>query len=345
MSTDIRIIIDKFSNRSLNFFNVLKEFDERLLEYIEYYDIENDYYETIHKKIKKDDEFKFLYESFGFDFARVVLPALAINNEEIYIHTNSIASRLLSLGFNIPKDLGSYVYEDRKSSKGKVAFLVPHRDRYYVTPETINKIKKFLIKHQSDLEYNIFILNQEDNNLFNRGQLLNAGINLLDDSYSHFVPHDADIFPVLADFKKPNKTLFRVTDKNWSLSVVLTEDAKKVNGFPNNYWGWGYEDNEFENRFWFLEIPYEYRDFLYDEVSHEKANNNTIHLNNRNNFFNYALLNDENKISYINNNGLFSCPSEVLSKELIEENVYFVRIKTNDYLWWNQENGLSSLAE
>lgn len=153
--------------------------------------------------------------------------------------------------------------EDLNSSiKAKVAIIVPYRDQI----EENRKLQlKVFIKHFNNFlkdydSWKIFIIKQSfDNNKFNRGKLLNVGFNLSEkEGFNTFILHDVDLLPVKSMLKLyttyPEKpihigSLWKIkydypTFVGGAISVNIN-DYKKINGFPNIFWGWGGEDDAF----------------------------------------------------------------------------------------------------
>jgi len=299
---------------------IIREHNEKLLPYIKFLQ-----YENIPVEIKD------FYSSFGFNPNRMVFPWLQVNNNELYLHLNAISSRLNSLNFKLPKDLAAELNPVRTvhlHSK-KLAILIAHRGRRENLSQTLNKLQKYFKTQQPEIDYDIFVVEQFDENLFNKGQIFNAALNHIKDDYDYVLINDVDIFPVVADFRYPNVSLFRLTEKNWGASLLFMEDIIKVNGFSNNYWGWGYEDNDLEHRFWFLNIPFEPRDFIYDEINHPLAYTENIKNRNQQKMMSFVNMNSEEKIKQIQADGLSNFPSRIKKFEVIKDNIFLLKIVTN----------------
>lgn len=320
MMKQIKLYLHESEARSLRFLQVIKENDERLLPYITFLNNENIPVET-----------KESYALFGYDFARMVFPWLQVNDEEIYLHLNAISSRLNSLGFNLPKDLASKLNPVREihSYSKKLAVLVAHRGRQENLAQTLNRLQNYFKTQQPEVTHDIFVVEQFDDNLFNKGQIFNAVINHIKDDYDYVLINDVDIFPVVADFRYPNVSLFRLTEKNWGASLLFMDDIIKVNGFSNNYWGWGYEDNDLEHRFWFLNIPFEPRDFIYDEINHSLAYTENVKNRNQQKMMSFVNMNSEEKVKQIQADGLSNFPSRIKKFEVIKDNIFLFKIVTN----------------
>ncbi|KAG9263794.1 beta-1,4-galactosyltransferase 1-like [Astyanax mexicanus] len=144
----------------------------------------------------------------------------------------------------------------------KVAIIIPFRKRdehlkfwlYYLHP----------ILQRQQLDYGVYIINQDGDETFNRAKLLNVGYAeaLKEYGYECFVFSDVDLIPMddrntYKCFSQPrhlsvsmDKFGFRLPYNQYfgGVSSMSKEQFLKINGFPNNYWGWGGEDDDIFNR-------------------------------------------------------------------------------------------------
>ena len=108
-----------------------------------------------------------------------------------------------------------------------------------------------------DIEYEIIIVEQADDKPFNRGKLLNVGYKYaVDKECDYFVFHDVDMLPEDVDYSYSDKPLHLAThlqehdyettffDYFGGVTMFTKEDFKTINGFSNEYWGWGFEDDD-----------------------------------------------------------------------------------------------------
>ncbi|XP_051505136.1 beta-1,4-galactosyltransferase 1 isoform X2 [Myxocyprinus asiaticus] len=145
----------------------------------------------------------------------------------------------------------------------KVAMIIPFRNRdehlkfwlYYMHP----------ILQRQQLDYGVYVIIQDGDRAFNRAKLLNIGYAeaLKEYDYQCFVFSDVDLIPmddrnIYKCFNQPrhlsvsmDKFGFRLpyTQYFGGVSSLSKEQYLKINGFPNNYWGWGGEDDDIFNRF------------------------------------------------------------------------------------------------
>ncbi|NP_001016664.1 beta-1,4-galactosyltransferase 1 [Xenopus tropicalis] len=144
----------------------------------------------------------------------------------------------------------------------KVAIIIPFRNRdehlkywlYYMHP---------ILKRQQ-LDYGVYVINQDGDKTFNRAKLLNIGYveSLKDYAYDCFVFSDVDLIPMddrntYRCFNQPRHLSAAMDKFGFGLpynqffggvSALSKEQFLKINGFPNNYWGWGGEDDDIYNR-------------------------------------------------------------------------------------------------
>jgi len=137
--------------------------------------------------------------------------------------------------------------------------LVPYRDN--IEQDRAGQLKKF-VSHMARYhpDWTILVIEQsQDGQKFNRGALLNIGARVSKAEYVIF--HDVDLIPLAP--LVPYYTAFpeipihigaAYKGKYFGpgfigqvLSMSMT-DLRKINGFPNMFWGWGGEDDAMRNR-------------------------------------------------------------------------------------------------
>lgn len=135
----------------------------------------------------------------------------------------------------------------------RLAIIVPYRNRLNHAKIFIPYMQTYL-KMQGHSEYKILLVEQADNKPFNRGKLLNVGYNSVQADY--YVFHDIDMLPITADYSPclhpthlvSNATQFKdgIPYESYFGGVTMFPDADfmQINGFSNEYWGWGSEDDD-----------------------------------------------------------------------------------------------------
>ncbi|CAL9697868.1 unnamed protein product [Knipowitschia caucasica] len=148
------------------------------------------------------------------------------------------------------------------NSKHKVAVIISFRNRYEHLNYWLYYLHPILIRQQ--LDYGIFIINQDGDGIFNRAKLMNVGyaeaLKVYD--FECFVFSDIDLIPM------DDRNLYRCFDKPRHLAVAMDKfnfglpynsfyggvsslsknQYMKINGFSNTFWGWGGEDDDIFNR-------------------------------------------------------------------------------------------------
>ncbi|CAC5410841.1 Beta-1,4-galactosyltransferase 6,Beta-1,4-galactosyltransferase 5 [Mytilus coruscus] len=144
----------------------------------------------------------------------------------------------------------------------KTAVVVPIRDR---EPQLRIFLNNFIPRiYRQQLEFTIYVVEQTPGNLFNKGMLINTGFieAMKDMKYDCIVIHDVD---VLAE---DDRILYTCGDNPAQLSTKIqkygyripyersfggivifsTEQFEAINGYPNQFFGWGGEDDEVSSR-------------------------------------------------------------------------------------------------
>ncbi|XP_069886261.1 beta-1,4-galactosyltransferase 4 [Dipodomys merriami] len=156
---------------------------------------------------------------------------------------------------------GRYHPEECKALQ-KVAILIPHRNREKHLMYLLEHLHPFLRRQQ--LAYGIYIIHQAGTKKFNRAKLLNVGYleALKEENWDCFIFHDVDLVPendlnlyTCEDQPKHlvvgrNSTGYRLRYSGYfgGVTALSREQFFKVNGFSNNYWGWGGEDDDLRLR-------------------------------------------------------------------------------------------------
>lgn len=160
--------------------------------------------------------------------------------------------------------------QEGQNREWELSQFIPHMIKFMNNLIYLKKINKF----------HIYVIQQnQSQKKFNRGILLNIGAKLVHPSYDTLIFHDVDLLPQ-EDLNDPY-SLYPVkmpihiaacwksrygNSKNYFGGIVSfnRQQFEMINGFPNNFWGWGGED-----------------DVLYDRcknhgISVEKIHNGTI---------------------------------------------------------------------
>jgi hypothetical protein len=157
------------------------------------------------------------------------------------------------------------------SNQLKIAIIVPYRD-LHPAQKRAEHLKQFIAymgpfmekainQFNTNSSFHVFIVEQSPEHKFNRGALLNLGfIEASKQGYNVFIFHDVDLLPgeSIASYYVKNPEIPIHIARCWDrykgeeyLGGIISISGKNftnLNGYPNNYWGWGGEDDELRRR-------------------------------------------------------------------------------------------------
>ncbi|KAG8442093.1 hypothetical protein GDO86_011040 [Hymenochirus boettgeri] len=144
----------------------------------------------------------------------------------------------------------------------KVAVLIPFRNRHEHLPILFRHLIPMLQKQR--LEFAFYVIEQTGTQTFNRAMLFNIGFKeaLKDRKWDCVIFHDVDHIPendrnyygcgeMPRHFAaKLDKYMYILPYEEFfgGVSGLTVKQFKKINGFPNAFWGWGGEDDDLWNR-------------------------------------------------------------------------------------------------
>lgn len=164
--------------------------------------------------------------------------------------------------------------EGRSTPEHTLAVLMPYRGAGRVGD--LHSLCSRLPAHLEAIgvQYRLFLLNQVDALPFNRGALVNAAVRLMGETdglvlqrsgmpppvFDYLAIHDIDRFPVrngrggrvacdnataeYYSFPHPSPRVLHPSSFAGGVLVLQRAHFEAVNGFSNEYWGWGEEDND-----------------------------------------------------------------------------------------------------
>ncbi|XP_040360137.2 beta-1,4-N-acetylgalactosaminyltransferase bre-4 [Ixodes scapularis] len=143
-------------------------------------------------------------------------------------------------------------------ARHRVAILIPYRNREEHLRVFLYNMHQFLPRQQID--YGIFVIEQEGNGKFNRAKLLNVGYLETQGLYDCYILHDVDLIPeddrnLYTCPEQPRHMSVAMSTMNYKSTLPYTQyfggvsalnkkHMELVNGFSNQYWGWGAEDDD-----------------------------------------------------------------------------------------------------
>jgi len=210
-----------------------------------------------------------------------------------------------------------------------LGIVVPYRDRENHLKNFIPHMHQFLknIKHQ------IVIVEQEDDNPFNRAKLMNVGYDYLKDQCDYFCFHDVDLLPIEnADYTYVDTPthLARLLDYlGWrvhyeelfgGVTMFNAPDFQQVNGFSNEYWGWGGEDDDLRLRCVKEGLMVDKRMNKYRSLPHPRTGAN--HPNYNNNRTKMQQFRDTPNNNYYKEEGLNTLQYETVSVSILPLHIH-----------------------
>ncbi|CAG5020954.1 unnamed protein product [Parnassius apollo] len=155
----------------------------------------------------------------------------------------------------LPKPI-TYGISAQIQTKRNLAIIVPFRDRFEELLEFVPHMFHFLKKQ--NIPFSIFIIQQKDNNRFNRASLINVGFLYTKKDYDYIAMHDVDLLPLNDNlrYEYPESGPLHISSPQThpkyhydtfigGILLIKKEHFEMVKGMSNNYWGWGLEDDEF----------------------------------------------------------------------------------------------------
>ena len=176
----------------------------------------------------------------------------------------------------------------------KLGVCVPYRNREAHLKEFVPKVGAYL--DSQGIDYHIYVCHQVDDKLFNRGATKNiAAKHAFEDGCDYIVWHDIDMIPEKdggADYSFPEKTPIHIATSISQMDYKLKyeeyfggavlfskEQVEKTNGYSNDYWDWGMEDDDL---FWRCVLEGyandTYVDYIKEEQRYLKFNGKSTYI-------------------------------------------------------------------
>lgn len=165
----------------------------------------------------------------------------------------------------------------------KLGVCVPYRNREEHLHQFIPQVGKHL--KEQGIDFQMYFCHQVDDKLFNRGATKNiAAKHAFEEGCDYIVWHDIDMIPEKgADYSFPEKgpthIATRISQMDYELKyheyfggavLFSKEQVEKTNGYSNDYWDWGMEDDDL---FWrchlegltddnYLDVPFKNKKYI-----------------------------------------------------------------------------------
>jgi len=227
--------------------------------------------------------------------------------------------------------------------------VIPFRNRQTHSDYYIKNTLPLLQKHLPNSK--IIIIEQDNNKEFNRGKLLNVVFKEYKDKTKYFITNDVDINPKENTIKKYYNieinnitTIVGIYTSSFGtlggIIKVRSDTIHKINGFPNDIWGWGAEDKALQNRSElyginkqtnFLQstkrkgqkLNYPYFTIFDDTNDRNKTNYNKNH---EFHYKEFRKLSHKNKLESIQNSGLNNISYKINDIKSIDEYLDVIKV-------------------
>ncbi|KAJ8016059.1 hypothetical protein DPEC_G00003200 [Dallia pectoralis] len=207
----------------------------------------------------------YLPEDFTYLPAQICPEKLPSMKGRLEVNTSEIAldevQRFL-LNAEPSMSLGGHWKPSDCVPRWKVAILVPFRNRHEHLPILLRHLVPTLQRQR--LQFAFYFIEQMGKEPFNRAMLFNVGFReaMKDLDWDCLVFHDVDHLlendrNYYGCGKMPRHFAVKLDKYSYMLpyneffggvSGLTVEQFKKINGFPNAFWGWGGEDDDLWNR-------------------------------------------------------------------------------------------------
>ena len=140
----------------------------------------------------------------------------------------------------------------------KLGICIPYRDREEHLKRLVPKLTEHLKKQ--GIDHKFYVAHQVDDKLFNRGAMKNiAAKRAFEDGCDYIAWHDVDMLPYddSCDYSYPEETPIHIAtqlskygydmsyDQYFGGVILFTkEQVERTNGYSNDYWDWGMEDDD-----------------------------------------------------------------------------------------------------
>lgn len=217
----------------------------------------------------------------------------------------------------------------------KTIVIIPYRDRQihldYYLANSVPKLTELI----PEIEF--IVVEQTSGKKFNRGKVINVGYHFYNKSDDYYITQDVDVnpnkeetFSMYQTEVKENKFLGIYSDGQTLGGIVKFRGStfEKVNGFPNDYWGWGHEDKDLSNRAEFMNCQIE-RLIKFDEFKKKETYFNIFQDHHKREecdkfrvaYYAWKASPPEIQKGYLLSNGLSTLEYEIVKTEQLLPNV------------------------
>lgn len=218
--------------------------------------------------------------------------------------------------------------------------IIPERCRSHQQDKILNILSNYLPKYK----YTIVIVHQNNDNLFNKGMLINIGVYMARQysiDFDYIIIHDIDMYMIepydysyfngvcrmkgiIENYCFGNKPTFKSIKKAYDggITIINYDNFIKVNGFDTIFEGWGCEDTNFIKRCKNKHIDMEIRNGHFESSPNDRKN--PMFVNNK---LSAYKTNYDRGYSNLNSNA-FKCYHDTRNNNIYE---FYVSFDTQYY--------------
>lgn len=222
---------------------------------------------------------------------------------------------------------------------------IPFRDRDKHLDYFIKNTVPLLEEHLPNTK--VVVVEQNKGKLFNRGMLLNVAFKEYKNKTKYFFTHDVDINPTKKCIEEhyikvvnEEEVLGILTSPCSTLAPIIkikNSIIHKINGFPNDIWGWGTEDKALQNRSEYYNINKRItfinnnkslmNDYFicFNDVNDRERKYTSQNTNKH--YIQFKSLNNEQKVQEIMSSGLNNLKYTILEKKIINDMVEVIKVE------------------
>ena len=174
----------------------------------------------------------------------------------------------------------------------RLSIVVPYRDRPEHLARFVPHLNAYFARDKldKDIPWRLTIVEQTAGKAFNRGLLKNIGFLLTEAEADYVCFHDVDYLPIWADFRpadRPTRILWYGAEvvplfpgspdglkhdyaTTFGGAVLFNKaEFRRINGYSNGYWGWGFEDKDLLERMRVEGLEIGFRDGTFEAIHHQ----------------------------------------------------------------------------
>lgn len=215
--------------------------------------------------------------------------------------------------------------------------IIPYRNRPKQFEYFVKNTYPLITKYLPNTIFGIVEQNQENN--FNRGKLINVAFNEFQNNSEYIITHDIDIIPkkdtIINLYTSKNKDIIRIFNGHdislGGITKIKNKSFKKINGFYNDFWGWGAEDRDLFYRTQFNKINMtnnlsKKENFMFFEDNKKKLLKGKV--KETSNFIDHIFKVKNNiKIKKHIQNGISSLNYKIIKRKQLNHNFYQIIVK------------------